>query len=453
MWRRFETIFWQIVFIGYVTFGRSFAYVGFPPLFIGETFIGSYIVGNRRRWVMRFFHDIFQLKLIPTSIFLMLSWGIFECLRSYWSGQYQLMDIIKSFAFNYYPLVIPIGMAIGQDVTMARFLRFFKALSWTMAIYSVLYCVLAGEGWLIPWVSNNVAVFNSPLMAPLIAVGMLSLWPYLNGWKPRIWLMLLSMSTIFYNPGRGTILALVIGLCCVSLVSVKRATIIFGCMFGVFVVMSAIGPYLPGAGGRAGSMDPIFVVSRVVSTVSEKAGADMLTWAGYHEDAAEAGIAKETAQWRKDFWNNCLRSLNSTELVILGHGHGADIGEFVPSGGEEIRTPHNIVVFSMFHTGVIGVATLALLIASLFLGAVMIQDPNIRALALAMILMNCMQSMVGDLFETPFGAIPCYLLVGILLKMPPWPPALMARRRGFEPAMYQQPMVIQAPNQPAYTYR
>ena len=118
--------FWQVLVCGYLTFGRSFAYLGIPPLFIGEYFIARSLLDNRRQWLQRFFDDFFHLRLMAAGVGLTFLWGIFQLLRSYVHGDIPIVDIIKTFAFNYYPICLFIGLAYGAEITLPRFLRFFK---------------------------------------------------------------------------------------------------------------------------------------------------------------------------------------------------------------------------------------------------------------------------------------------------------------------------------------
>ena len=45
---------WQFLIIGYSTFGKSFAYLGVSPLFIGEAYLGFSVLRNRGKWLSRF---------------------------------------------------------------------------------------------------------------------------------------------------------------------------------------------------------------------------------------------------------------------------------------------------------------------------------------------------------------------------------------------------------------
>src|SRR5690606_21321487 len=169
--------------------------------------------------------------------------------------------------------------------------------------------------------------------------------------------------------------------------------------------------------GRVEVLDPIFPLSRLVATFDEDAAARMLREAGYVAQADQwAYTAAGTASWRQTIWEGVVRSLDTTKLQLIGHGHGTDLSRFTPHG-EDIRTPHNFVIFAIFYTGAIGLAFFCLLIAGILMRGYYIPDRNMRALLFALVFMMCMLAVVGNMFETPAGAIPFYLLCGIMLGM------------------------------------
>src|SRR5688500_13860814 len=66
---------WPFLATGYSTFGRSFAYLGVPPLFIGELFLVGSMYKNRGNWVGRFANGALRGHLLPLSILLCVLWG------------------------------------------------------------------------------------------------------------------------------------------------------------------------------------------------------------------------------------------------------------------------------------------------------------------------------------------------------------------------------------------
>lgn len=403
---------WKVLVAGYMILGRTFAYLGVPPIFIGEFFIARAIYQNHRRWIQRFIDDLFHMRLLATSVAAVILWGVFEILRTYYVGKTPILAALKTFTFNYYPLVLIIGMALGADLRVADFVRFWRRFSMLYGIGMVIWPFLRRQT--LPW-NEDVSLFTGPSMAAVVPVSILALWPYLRDWKWKYPALLLAMGPIFFAPGRGSLLGMAIGLVCVAFVSVHRVMVITLVMGSIFVVASIIGPMIPAAGGRgAENLDPIFGIARVVATFNEPAAARMLRDAGYPAAAEDMEVAAGTASWRKELWMGAVNSLNTFKLQMLGQGHGADLSRYTP-GGEDIHTPHNFVVYAVFYTGAIGLAFFGLMMCAILMRGYFIPDRNMRAFLFSFVAMVSLMALVGNMFETPFGAIPFYLVTGVVL--------------------------------------
>ncbi len=406
--------FWQVLVAGYMILGRTFAYVGVPPVFIGEVFIARAVLQNHRRWIQRLIDDLFHLRMIATSVVLVIGWGVFEVLRAYYGGKTPIFEAIKTFAFNYYAIVLPIGVAMGADMGVGDFIRFWRRLCLFYGMMMLGFPIFVE--YTLPW-NEQVPLFAGPALASVVPVSILALWPYFKDWKWKYPTLVLAMMPVFFNPSRGVLLGLVLGLMCVALVSVHRVMVVTAVMGGMFLLASIVGPYLPALPGRgAQNLDPIFGIARVVSTVSEDAAIKMLKDAGYPNEAQEMEIAAGTASWRKQIWESALDSLNTFRLQLLGQGHGADMSANMPQG-EDVRTPHNFVIYALFYTGAIGLGVFGLMLSAIVIRGYFIPDRNLRAFHLAMVAMTTLAALVGNMFETPFGAIPFYLITGVLLGL------------------------------------
>lgn len=399
---------------GYMIMGRTFAYLGVAPIFIGEVFIARELMVNRRRWLQRFIDDLFHLRLLATSVAAVMLWGLFEVLRAYYIGKVPIIDIFKTFTFNYYPIVLPIGVALGHELKISEFIRFWKRFSLAYGVLLLAYPFL--QDYELPW-NSAVPLFAGPPIPSVVPVSILALWPYLRDWKWKYPALILAMVPILVSPGRGALLGLALGLCCIAMISVQRVMVVSLVMGGLFLLATLIGPMFPAMAGRsAQNLDPIFGIARVVSTYDEVKAIRMLRDAGYADSADDMEISSQTAEWRKKLWRDALHSLNTPALQLLGHGHGADLTIYTP-GGEDVRTPHNFVVFAVFYTGAVGLAFFGLMICVICYYGLAIPDRNFKALLFSIIGSVCLMALVGNMFETPFGAIPFYLLAGVLLGM------------------------------------
>jgi hypothetical protein len=403
---------WLVMICGYLTMGRAFAYVGVPPLFIGELYLGAGMLKNKHNWVTKFVDDVVHLEPMPVAITLHLVWGIAEIFRVLFMGQ-SPVEAIRTAAFNYYPLYIPLGIAIGRDLSLRQFVSGWKVLCLVYVAYGILFEIFADEPWGLPW-NPAIVIWNAPTIATLVPVGTLALWPYLRDWKLRHVMTILSLLPLLFAPGRGTFIALLIGLVVVALSSKAHARLIGIGFVTIGGLMFVVGPMLPGLPGRAKSLDPMVNVARVVATVDPDAAYSLLARNGYSDEAEHLRVAEGTARWRQVIWTNAMHSLSTTTLILFGQGHGASLHGLTPDG-QELHTPHNFVIYCIYYTGAIGCVIFAFFLLTLFLAARQVQDSSLRALLLSSVLSVMMVAAVGNLYETPAGAIPFYLLFGLAI--------------------------------------
>jgi hypothetical protein len=174
---------WPFLAMGYSTFGRSFAYLGVPPLFIGELFLVGSMYKNRGNWLGRFVNGSMRGHLLPLSIMMCVLWGLFEVARPVLSGA-PVKDALRTCAFNYYPVFLLVGIAIGREMALGQFLNFWKLFGAFYAVYSIVYAVL-GQIVVAPW-RGDTFLFNPPALAGMVPVGTMALWGHLRGWGVEV---------------------------------------------------------------------------------------------------------------------------------------------------------------------------------------------------------------------------------------------------------------------------
>jgi hypothetical protein len=108
---------------------------------------------------------------------------------------------------------------------------------------------------------------------------------------------------------------------------------------------------------------------------------------------------------------------SSPETTVLGHGYGFPLGDLVPYlKGEFIRTPHNEFFFALGYTGWVGVTVFALFqiqICRLLWNAYRFDG---RPFGIAYWVSISTFGMFFPVGETPYGAIPFYLIIGWCLS-------------------------------------
>lgn len=113
---------WCFMLAGYLSAGRRFVYIGVPPLFISEAYLGWNILRNRGNWLGRFADDVLRFDLLSVAVAANLLWGLVEVFRCLFLGR-DPIEVLRTFALSYYPLYLLIGLSIGRELTMPQFVR------------------------------------------------------------------------------------------------------------------------------------------------------------------------------------------------------------------------------------------------------------------------------------------------------------------------------------------
>lgn len=250
----------------------------------------------------------------------------------------------------------------------------------------------------------------------VMPVAVMCLWPYLRDWRPRYIILLAALYPVIYpaGHGRGGFLSLVAGLALVVVASRMSLTRLFAIAATILTFGFIVGPYIPGRQGQAPPLDPVVHTARAVATFDVELAKKMLLARGYTQEWEGMESADGTAEWRKRIWRNAFRSLNTSTLLVFGQGGGASIADLVP-GHEDIHTPHNFMIFCLYYTGAAGLAVYLFLLLSVFLASRQVENLRLRALLMGVIASTIVFALVGDCFETPYGAVPFYFLCGIVL--------------------------------------
>ncbi len=394
---------WAFILTGYLSAGRVFAYIGVPPLFIGEAFLGWNVLRNRHNWLGKFVDDVIRGEILSLAIALHLLWGVIEVFRCMYGGRPPI-DVLRTFAFNYYPLYILAGIAIGRDVPISQFARIWKIV---IILYSI-YCVLTG------FADSAGVDIGFATLTPLVPVVTAGIWSHLKRWPLRYVALLGSTYPVIFavGHGRGALLGMVAGLVVVALNSGLNLVRLGMGVVGVTILGMVVGPLIPGPHGQSPPLDPSVHIARLVGTFDPNTAARILDARGYHEEASIIVAAQGTARWRQQIWTNAIRSLNTTTLMALGQGHGASMVDLVPDK-QEIHTPHNFSIYCIYYTGWMGLVIFCFFLVALLVRARRIEDRPLRSAMLGVIWSTMMVAVTGNCFETPFGAIPFYLFCGL----------------------------------------
>jgi hypothetical protein len=403
--------FWAFLVLGYGLFGRSFAYLGVPglKLFIGEVVLAAFVLmrggrvlGTWSGWLLR---GGIQ-GLLGWSLLLFVSYGVFQVFYGLFLGHDTLL-VLQNFVFNLYPLYLFLGLFVGRShpLLLRAVLAWF---AWANAVYGLSYLFFLNRlGLNLPW-APDVPLFGQPASSALAILGLLALE------KPSLrtgLLVLLNLVVLLGIQVRGEWLALGVGLLLWALLLKKVGRLAFAGLVFLFLfsVLYAADVRVPAPQHRGGELSVRGVVARVLAPLNPEAAAALVGEEAY-------SMAGTITGWRIPWWQRIFEEVHRQETtVLLGLGYGFplwDLYEVIPEG---IRTPHNAFFYALGYGGWVGVG-----VFFLFLGALGLflwrnwKATAHPAAALGFILWASLSSsaLFGNFFESPFGAIPYYLLTG-----------------------------------------
>lgn len=402
---------WVLLILGYCLFGRSFAYLGVPQLklFIGEAVLAGFFLFRPRatlgRWASWLLRPrpggLFALAWSLVAFFL---YGAFQVFRGLGRGHDPLLAL-QNFVFNAYPLYLFLGVAVGLRFPdlLPRVVRW---LAWLSGLYGVLYLlVLSRLGLSLPW-APEVPLFGQPGGYVLALLGLLVFEPHFG----KVWpLFLLNLLVLLGVQVRSQWLAFAVALTIWALLRRKMPRLVaLGALFFLLFVFLYISDLrLPAPEPRGGELSARGLIARVIAPFDPDRAAKLIGEEAY-------SFAGTITGWRIPWWASIWEAVHEDEATaLLGLGYGYPLWELFPVIPEGIRTPHNAFFYSLGYSGWVGV-----LLFLLFLGTLLLALLKASRLSATGEFAFCMafglwaSGLVGNFFETPFGAIPFYLMAG-----------------------------------------
>jgi hypothetical protein len=406
-----------ILVVGYLSLGRSFAYLGVPPLFIGEIVLAAFLLLKPRvalgTWAASLLRPS-PLNAFGLALLVFMLYGIWQVGRGVLDGS-SITYTMKFFVFNYYTLYMFLGMwiALHAPDSLPKLVR---ALAWVNGIYGLLYIVaLRHLEVYIP--GSDVPLFSPPAGQTVAIIGLLCFERDLRS----VWFVLaLNIIVTLTWQVRSEWLGLALGILAWGFLTGRLGRVIAIGMAALAVLgmVELADIRLVGRNGEAISLSEN--LARVIAPIDLELAKKLSPNAKYH-----AG----TAEWRELWWEQIWRSVHSTPaLETFGHGYGFDLFGLAPASvraGQEdwdVRTPHSVFFYALGYTGWVGVV----LFAALQFGILRLLWQSYRLggqpVGLVFWVLGMARAFFEESFETPFKAIPFYLLVGMAMA-----PALQAK--------------------------
>jgi len=393
---------------GFLLLGRPFAYFGFPPanIFIGEVLLGAFTMMRPRDVVGRWMDSVTRaspLSGFSIALLLFLLYGVFEFARGV-VNEYPIVVALKSLAFHFYPLYVFLGIWVGRR-RPDMLLRFIPIFAWVHGIYGVLYATLLDNVWL-PIPSTDVGVIGQPNGTVVVILGLLCL----NRLRPQDWCALvLNFMVLISLQIRADWAAILIAILLRGLFYRRLGSLVFGSI-GVFLLLCAAwmaNVVIPGPADRGGDTSAGKVLARVVAAVD-------VTFAKELDPAA--GAYRRTALWRTNWWDAIWAAVHrDVESTFFGMGYGYPLPHLVPYLRTEstLRSPHNVFFYALGYTGWFGVILFFLLLGQIALLEWRVFRLTGGLFGLLVLVQALVTALMDNLFETPFGAIPTFLLIGL----------------------------------------
>lgn len=398
------------VLFGYFVAGRGFAYLGVPGLYPAEAFLLASTLRVRKSWLPSYLDALCRFKAIAVFSTLFLAWGCYEGLVGYLDDR-PVADVLLGLPMHYYPLLWFVGVHLGKRMDSEKLSRFWCQVAVWTGISGAAYVLLGPKlSIFLPW-APEIPVLTGPAIAAFPAVAAIAL---LERPKFKNFVALLLPLVGIAMGGRAAFIGALLGI---AVVHARRKRVKNGLRLAVAALillnlLPLVQIVVPDRQTRVGDLSPLWIAARVVSVVDGETAYNLLAQ-NRPEGALESiQVDAGTAEWRRRFWRATLASLDSAQLWITGHGYGFSLGSLA-GYGEQVRTPHNCLIYLVGYTGLIGLALYLCFFLSLLQMFMRLPRSRYRDMLLGVISSVVVMSLSGNLLETPFGAVPFYLGCGL----------------------------------------
>ena len=396
-----------IVLCGFLLFGRSFAYVGIPPakIFIGELLLGTFTLARPRDVLGRWLTTVMQpssLSGCSIAILLFLIYGLFELSRGI-LNEYSFVTALQNFVFHVYPLYIFIGVwTATRRPDLVH--RLIPIIAWLHGLYGVLYVTLLNGTW-INFPGTSVNIIGQPNGTVVVILGLLCL--------PRLRLtdwgaLLLNLLALLAFQVRADWLAIIVAVIIWGILDRRLGHLSLACLLALGVLCGAwlANLSIPGPKDRGGDVTAEKMLARIVAPFDIDAAKEL---------NSAAATYKGTTTWRTTWWEAIWKSVHhDTDTTFFGLGYGYPLGDLVPYlRDQEIRSPHNVFFYALGYGGWFGVILFFWFQSQVLRLTWRTYQATGSLFGLLVACQAIVAGLFGNLFETPFGAIPIYLLVGL----------------------------------------
>ncbi len=402
-----------LLLVGLSLTGRSFSYLGIPPakLFIGDLTLAAFLLLRPRKLFDRWIGALTRGGPLGPLAWLLLAsiaYGMFEVIRGVMAG-FSPLIAIENLVFNVYPLYLFLGIWLGTR-RPGLLLRFIQVFAICFCIYAPAYLLFLHNVKLEMPGSDGVTVFGQADGGGFIVLGLLCLDP-----KPsRFWLpMTIGAIGFLAAQVRAEWVGMSLALLIWGILSRKMSKVVI-CAATIVALLAlgyAFDVDIPSPGERGGAISSTEIVARGISAVSPDLARDLT-------GSENTNFYRGTVTWREKWWSAIwVNSQASYKNLLIGPGYGFLLRNLVNylKDSSELRTPHNVFFYALGYSGWIGVTLFFALQASC--GALLWRAYRLtgQAFGIAAWASSLLAAFFGNVMETPSGAIPFYLTMGLFL--------------------------------------
>ncbi|HUB79585.1 MAG TPA: hypothetical protein VMB03_12340 [Bryobacteraceae bacterium] len=392
---------------GYLTLTRSFAHFGIPAanLFVGEIAIGAFLLFRSHEVLENWLASLRQptrLSGFSLAFACFLAYGLFELIRGFGKGNAVLLTL-QDFAFSYYPICFFIGLWLGSaDPRLLR--KVIRFVAWSNGIYGILFIVVLNRFLVAVPGTTDVPLFGQPAGSSIVILGLICLEPKLS----RVWhLLLMNLLVMLGLQVRAEFLGFILGVALWGLLARRFDRIFAGmAVLAALLIAGLLTDFrMPAPGTRGGEISSRDIIGRVVAPADPELAAE------YTENArSDAGTATWRLVWWQKIWDDVHRD---TATALFGEAYGFPLADLVGYRERDLRTPHSVFFYALGYGGWVGVLVFFTLQFSL--GRTLWAAWRRSGLTFGPVVWITFLSgaFFGNAFETPFGAVPFYLLTGL----------------------------------------
>jgi O-Antigen ligase len=399
--------------VGYFCMTKSFAYLGIPPLqiFVGEIVLATFLLLKPRVVLGTWAASLLRaspLNALGLAMLVFVLYGVWEMMRGAFGS--SLFYTLKFFIFNYYALYLFLGIWVG--IQAPEFLpKLIRCISWVHGIYGLIWVVALryAVGYYMP--GSDVRLFGQPGGGMVVILGLLCF----EGNVRAVWpLLAINIIVTLAMQVRAEWLGLALGMLVWGALTRRIGRVVALGMAGLAVLgmLELAGIQLPGR-NRGTELSLGETIGRALAPINLELAREFSPQAGRHAS---------TAEWRELWWEQIWRSVHSRPMLeAFGHGYGFNLFGLAPDevrvGQEDadVRTPHSVFYYALGYTGWVGVALFAVFqfaILKLLWRSYCVSG---QPAGLVFWVMGMSMAFFEESFETPYRAIPFYLLVGMTM--------------------------------------